>query len=130
MARAQLLRTNCLQRHFPSVSDCLLLGLPATQLVAQNMPLISKDLNLFCHAYLALTRNNLFMDLLIVFLFCVHERNYVSGVKGFDSLLESIPSLCTRPCCLYNKCLSFHFISLGTKTRDLDTLGGRDLTPC
>ena len=25
--------------------------------------------------------------------------------------LSESPSLCTRPCCLYNKCLSFHFIS-------------------
>ena len=96
---------------------CLLLGLSASQLVTLNLSLIFKDLNLFCHAYLARTRNNLFMDLLIVFLFCVHERNYVSGVKGFDSLLESIPSLCTRPCCLYNKCLSFHFISTIEKSR-------------
>ena len=56
MARAQLLLTNCIQRNFPCVLACLLLGLSDSQLVTLNLLLTTKDLNLFCHAYLALTR--------------------------------------------------------------------------
>ena len=38
-------------------------------------------------------------------------------ISAIEPMLKSLLSLCTRPCCLYNKCLSFHFISTIEKRR-------------